>query len=1048
MAKTFVSKRGRSIIGALAVVCACTLHAASFAADAAPVRVDGHEKLVYDRDEAGNRIPDFSHCGYAGADHAISDVLARVIVKPSEGDDGPRIQAAIDSVARLPIGADGFRGAVLLTPGQFKVSGRLRISDSGIVLRGSGAGDGDTTVMATGVDRRPLLQIEGADNPRTRGKHKYRVLNETAPVGESTLRVDSVTGLKSGDQIIVTRPSTREWIKAIGADAFGVGWRPGTRDIRWDRTITHIDGDTITLDAPITTAIEKRFGGATIEPCDWHGRIAHIGVEDLRLESAYDLHHPLDEEHAWFGITVQNAQNVWARRIEFCNFAGGAVSLWENTKWVTIADCLSLEPVSEVAGYRRHTFFTQGQLTLFLRCWSEHGRHDFSVGHCAPGPNAFVHCCAAEALGDSGPIESWASGVLYDNVRISGAGLNLENRWIDPPGTGWSAANCVLWQCQAATLHVFRPPTANNWAIGMWGGASGDGTFTGRSDYVRPMSLYQAQLAARRGADAATDIGEGLIDPIGSTNPTPAEAAQFVAKSKEPQRQLIDLILDNFKKGNPRHGIVGSDSTTEVKERSPNLSPKSPAQLAVKNGWLVVDGVLKTGRLMEQPFWRGTMRPEEAIQYEPALTRFVPGRAGRGFTDDLEQVGDEMLAKNIAVFDHHYGLWYDRRRDDHTMVHQANGDVAPPFYEQPFAHAGVGNAWNGLSKYDLTKFNPWYWQRLHDFAKLCDDRGLILFHQNYFQHNILEAGAHWADCPWRPANNVNDTGLPEPPPYIGDKRIFMAPLFYDVSDPRRRALHRGYIRQCLDNFADCSNVIQMTSAEYSGPLEFTQFWLDTIIEWQHEHGRDVLVGLSAPKNVQDAILADPARAPFIDVIDIRYWAYTAGDGLYAPDGGKNFTPRQRLRQTKLRPGGFNAIAKAVREYRIRYPDKAVTYYADMNCPSGRDSWAVLFGGGSLPNLKLTERLAKVIPTLTPTNGIVTGNDQYCLANSDRDYLIYTDKIDREIEVTVPNASTRYRVHWIDSSSGEMQPGNEAVAPRPIRLRAKSNVLWLERANTE
>ncbi len=50
-------------------------------------------------------------------------------------------------------------------------------------------------------------------------------------------------------------------------------------------------------------------------------------------------------------------------------------------------------------------------------------------------------------------------------------------------------------------------------------------------------------------------------------------------------------------------------------------------------------------------------------------------------------------------------------------------------------------------------------------------------------------------------------------------------------------LHRGYIRQCLDNFADCTNVIQMTSAEYSGPLEFTQFWLDTIIEWQRERGK-------------------------------------------------------------------------------------------------------------------------------------------------------------------------------------------------------------------
>lgn len=1048
MAKTFVSKRGCNTGCMLAMLTTWALLAMTHAAEMAPVRVEGRDRLIYDRDDFGNRIPDFSNCGYAGADQEIPNVAAGIVVKPGDGDDGRRIQAAIDSVAKLPIGADGFRGAVLLAPGQFEVNGQLRISHSGIVLRGAGAGEGGTTVTATGLDRRPLLRIEGEDVGQIRGERQYHVLDERVPVGESKVRLDSVTGLKIGDPIMVTRPSTKEWIKAVGADAFGVGWRPGTRDIRWDRTITQIDGHTITLDAPITTAIEKRFGGATVEPYDWPGRIAHIGVEDLRFQSAYDTKHPHDEEHAWFGITMQNVQNAWVRRVEFRHFAGGAISLFENTKCVTVQDCLSLEPISEVAGYRRHSFFTQGQLTLFLRCWSEHGRHDFAVGHCAAGPNAFVNCYAFEALGDSGPIESWASGVLYDNVRVNGAGLNLENRWINPPGAGWSAANCVLWQCQAGTIHVFRPPTANNWAIGVWGGFSGDGTFAGRSDYVRPMSLYQAQLAARRGTAAAADIGKSLIDPIGSTNPTLAEAAKFVAQSKRPQQQLIDVVRENFKKAPSNSELKTSDTAAADLDPSPTLPQKESRRLSIKNGWLVVDGRLKTGRLMQQPFWRGTIRPEEAASYETALTRFVPGRVGRGFTDDLEQVSNEMLAKGIAVFDHHYGLWYDRRRDEHTMVRQATSDVAPPYFEQPFAHTGIGSAWNGLSKYDLTKFNPWYWQRLHDFARLCDEQGLILFHENYFQHNILEAGAHWADCPWRPANNVNDTGLPEPPPYVGDKRIFMAPLFYDVSDPRRRALHRGFIRQCLDNFADCSNVIQMTSAEYSGPLAFTQFWLDTIIEWQHDHGRDVLVGLSAPKNVQDAILADPVRAPFVDVVDIRYWAYTAGDGLYAPDGGQNLTPRQHQRQTKLRPGGFNAIVKAVREYRTRYPDKAVTYYADMNCPSSRDGWAVLMGGGSLPNVKLPDQLAKIIPTLAPVDGIVTGKGQYCLANSDRDYVIYTDSIGGEIEVKVPVASTQYRVHWVDSNSGEMKSSEEVAESRPIRLRPKSNVLWLERVNAK
>jgi hypothetical protein len=400
------------------------------------------------------------------------------------------------------------------------------------------------------------------------------------------------------------------------------------------------------------------------------------------------------------------------------------------------------------------------------------------------------------------------------------------------------------------------------------------------------------------------------------------------------------------------------------------------------------------------------------------------------------------------VFDHHYGLWYDRRRDDHLMVRRGNGGVAPPFYEQPFARTGQGTAWDGLSKYDLALFNTWYWNRLHDFAKHCDQRGLVLIHQNYFQHNILEAGAHWADCPWRPANNVNDMGLPEPPPYVGDKRIFLAQQFYDVSDPRRRDLHRNYIRRCADYLADCQNVIQMTSAEYSGPLEFTHFWIDTIIDWQNEKGRDVLIGLSAPKDVQDAILEDPQRGPHVDVIDIRYWAYTAGGELYAPQGGQNLAPRQHLRKARQKSGGFGAIVRAVRQYRTKYPDKAVTYYADMHCPSGRDGWAVLMGGGSLPNVKLPPELAEAIPTMRPTDGVVAGEDQWCLASDGGDYLIYTEGTGGPIDVNLPSDSASYRVQWIDARSGQMTTGEGVSALKPLSLKPVKNVLWLSRIGQE
>src|SRR5258707_4809109 len=62
-----------------------------------------NNKLVYDTDARGNRIPDFSHAGYQGGGVAIPDAPVRVVVAPAKGeqDNTARIQAAIDYVAWL-----------------------------------------------------------------------------------------------------------------------------------------------------------------------------------------------------------------------------------------------------------------------------------------------------------------------------------------------------------------------------------------------------------------------------------------------------------------------------------------------------------------------------------------------------------------------------------------------------------------------------------------------------------------------------------------------------------------------------------------------------------------------------------------------------------------------------------------------------------------------------------------------------------------------------------------------------------------------------------
>ncbi len=97
------------------------------------VAPDEAGRLVYEQDDRGNRIPDFSHCGYMGGGVAIPDVPVRVVVAPGDGDAGPRIQAAIDHVAALPADGRGIRARCCCWPGATRspaASGSRRAASS------------------------------------------------------------------------------------------------------------------------------------------------------------------------------------------------------------------------------------------------------------------------------------------------------------------------------------------------------------------------------------------------------------------------------------------------------------------------------------------------------------------------------------------------------------------------------------------------------------------------------------------------------------------------------------------------------------------------------------------------------------------------------------------------------------------------------------------------------------------------------------------------------------------------------------------------------
>jgi hypothetical protein len=107
-------------------------------------------RLEYVPDEQGNSIPDFSHAGYRGGGAPIPSVPIKQTVWPVAGDNTANLQGAIDKVSAMSIDKNGFRGAVLIKMGYYKMAMPLKIQASGVVLRGEGMGDTETVLIGTG----------------------------------------------------------------------------------------------------------------------------------------------------------------------------------------------------------------------------------------------------------------------------------------------------------------------------------------------------------------------------------------------------------------------------------------------------------------------------------------------------------------------------------------------------------------------------------------------------------------------------------------------------------------------------------------------------------------------------------------------------------------------------------------------------------------------------------------------------------------------------------------------------------------------------------
>jgi hypothetical protein len=475
------------------------------------VSLGADHKLHYRADEHGNRIMDFSAAGYRGGGVAIPKVKVATTLRPIDGDNTAKIQAALDEAGR----SGG--GAVLLSPGTYDLAGTLTITASGVVLRGSGSGDGGTTVKLTGAPHR-FLQIRGTGAWQP-GAQAASLTDAYVPAGAISFHVDDASAFHPGDAILVRRPVTEKWVHFMGMDTLvrdgkQQTWiKPGTF-IRTDRTIQAIDGKTITFDVPLSDSIDSAYlnpPGASIVKYTFPGRISEVGVESLRIAAPL-IDVPISEGQ-YTAFQIDAVVDGWARDIAIQE-TQNAIVIGNAAKRLTLDNIRVAHSDTHTGAAAPADFSLSGTQILLSRCTvTGEGTWPFVTQASVTGPIVILDAVTNER--GVSPHQRWATGLLvdrgrFDNSTARAQGIAFSNRKTAGSGHGWDIGWAVAWNVTSPFLLVQAAPGTMNWCIGCKGevvDTPPQGTYEAKGAVVTPSSLYLEQLRERLGDAAVKAIG-------------------------------------------------------------------------------------------------------------------------------------------------------------------------------------------------------------------------------------------------------------------------------------------------------------------------------------------------------------------------------------------------------------------------------------------------------------------------------------------------------------------------------------------------------------
>lgn len=173
-------------------------------------------------------------------------------------------------------------------------------------------------------------------------------------------------------------------------------------------------------------------------------------------------------------------------------------------------------------------------------------------------------------------------------------------------------------------------------------------------------------------------------------------------------------------------------------------------------------------------------------------------------------------------------------------------DDAYWFDPLPFQRSGPGEALDGLPKFDLTKFNQSYFDRMRTRVIAAGQRGMYVSVMLFDGWSVSKVkGTFGKSNPWRghpfnASNNINGVD--------GDANDDdSGPETHELAVPAVTAVQEAYVRKVIDSVGDLENVLYEISNESDGGSPAWQYHMIAVVK-QYEATKPMQhpVGMTSP----------------------------------------------------------------------------------------------------------------------------------------------------------------------------------------------------------